>query len=122
MSHYVIYFSHVHPGPAPGTSGQQYRHHQQHQQGGYPGQQAHLGYPGQHKEYRKSLASIVSLCYLTLVFIDDPPPPPPTHVQNYGPEGTNNHFQYSQCTGKKKALCVRIFPVLERRLLIQTFF
>ncbi|KAF9478415.1 peptidase C14 [Pholiota conissans] len=44
-----------------------------------------------------------------------PPPRPPTQVQNYGPhfQGTNNrdaqlNFQYSQCTGKKKALCVGI--------------
>ena len=56
-----------------------------------------------------------------MIFIDAPPPPP-THIQNYGPEGANNHFQYSQCTGKKKALCVCFFV----RTLInpqqQTFF
>ncbi|KAF8165657.1 caspase domain-containing protein [Crassisporium funariophilum] len=44
-----------------------------------------------------------------------PPPRPPTQVQNYGPhfEGANHKdaqpfFQYSQCTGKKKALCIGI--------------
>ena len=55
------------------------------------------------------IASILSFCCLTLIFAEGaPPPPPPTHVQNYGPEGANKHFQfqYSQCTGKKKALCV----------------
>jgi hypothetical protein len=39
------------------------------------------------------------------------PPRPPTGQQNYGPQNVNQHvqpfFQYSQCTGKKKALCVR---------------
>ncbi|KAI0685326.1 caspase domain-containing protein [Cytidiella melzeri] len=44
-----------------------------------------------------------------------PPPRPPTQQQTYGPsfDGANNtrqqpFFQYSQCTGKKKALCVGI--------------
>ncbi|PPQ66735.1 hypothetical protein CVT26_009536 [Gymnopilus dilepis] len=44
-----------------------------------------------------------------------PPPRPPPQVQNYGPhfQGPNNQdsqpfFQYSQCTGKKKALCIGI--------------
>ncbi|GJE88675.1 caspase family protein [Phanerochaete sordida] len=44
-----------------------------------------------------------------------PPPRPPTQQQNYGPtmEGpdhrqTQPFFQYSQCTGKKKALCIGI--------------
>lgn len=35
---------------------------------------------------------------------------PPTHVQHYGPKVEGNQqpfFQYSQCTGRKKALCVR---------------
>ncbi|KAJ3532748.1 hypothetical protein NM688_g7380 [Phlebia brevispora] len=43
------------------------------------------------------------------------PPRPPTQQQNYGPAftGSNNtqqqpFFQYSQCTGKKKALCIGI--------------
>ncbi|KAI0671650.1 caspase domain-containing protein, partial [Trametes maxima] len=43
------------------------------------------------------------------------PPPPPSQQQSYGPmfEGADHHqrqlfFQYSQCTGKKKALCIGI--------------
>ncbi|KAI0091227.1 caspase domain-containing protein [Irpex rosettiformis] len=47
--------------------------------------------------------------------IAGPPPRPPTQQQNYGPSfETANHtrqqpyFQYSQCTGKKKALCIGI--------------
>ena len=45
--------------------------------------------------------------------IAGPPPRPPTQQQHYGPtfEGANHQrgqpfFQYSQCTGKKRALCV----------------
>jgi hypothetical protein len=38
------------------------------------------------------------------------PPMPPAQQQMYGPQQTENTrqmwFQYSQCTGKKKALCV----------------
>lgn len=44
-----------------------------------------------------------------------PPPRPPTNVQNYGPQiqGPDHrtaqpYFQYSQCTGKRKALCIGI--------------
>ncbi|KAI0710229.1 caspase domain-containing protein [Earliella scabrosa] len=44
-----------------------------------------------------------------------PPPPPPTQQQNYGPsfEGSDHQqhqlfYQYSQCNGKKKALCIGI--------------
>jgi len=44
-----------------------------------------------------------------------PPPRPPTGNQNYGPQfqGANQQnsqafFQYSQCNGKKKALCIGI--------------
>ena len=53
-----------------------------------------------------------------------PPPPPPTHVQNYGPEGAheNFQFQYSQCNGKKKALCVCFIHVFELRLQTSTNF
>jgi hypothetical protein len=59
---------------------------------------------------RKSIPSIASFffpAYMTCT--EGPPPPPPTHVQNYGPQNNGNaqhNFQYSQCTGKKKALCV----------------
>jgi hypothetical protein len=41
----------------------------------------------------------------------DPPPPPPTQQQFYGPQFANQgqpFFQYSQCNGKKKALCIGI--------------
>ena len=48
-----------------------------------------------------------------MISTEGPPPPPPPHIQNYGPhfQDANNRdtqpfFQYSQCTGKKKALCV----------------
>ncbi|KAJ7016676.1 peptidase C14, caspase domain-containing protein, partial [Mycena alexandri] len=43
-----------------------------------------------------------------------PPPMPPTSQQHYGPQfqGQNQmqqpYFQYSQCNGKKKALCIGI--------------
>ncbi|KDR73066.1 hypothetical protein GALMADRAFT_252495 [Galerina marginata CBS 339.88] len=105
------------PGPPPpsdqrGYPGQQY--HQQHQQpqqhqGGYPGQQAHnAGYPGQQQQFHGSPGG-------NAYHPGGPPPRPPTQVQNYGPhfQGQNNRdaqpfFQYSQCNGKKKALCVGI--------------
>ncbi|XP_006459402.1 hypothetical protein AGABI2DRAFT_149555 [Agaricus bisporus var. bisporus H97] len=48
-------------------------------------------------------------------FQPGPPPRPPTNVQNYGPQiqGPDHrtaqpYFQYSQCTGKRKALCIGI--------------
>ena len=51
-----------------------------------------------------------------MIFAEGPPPRPPTHIQNYGPQFQNANnvltqpfFQYSQCTGKKKALCVCFF-------------
>lgn len=44
-----------------------------------------------------------------------PPPMPPTQQQHYGPHFTDAqqhdvqpYFQYSQCNGKKKALCIGI--------------
>ncbi|KAG9224650.1 hypothetical protein CCMSSC00406_0002199 [Pleurotus cornucopiae] len=44
-----------------------------------------------------------------------PPPRPPTETQYYGPQFEDAHhhrgqpnFQYSQCNGKKKALCIGI--------------
>ena len=37
------------------------------------------------------------------------PPRPPAGQQYYGPQGSQQpFFQYSQCSGKKKALCVRL--------------
>ncbi|PPQ68304.1 hypothetical protein CVT25_001392 [Psilocybe cyanescens] len=88
------------PGPPSSASrgfpGQQY--HQQHQQGGY-------GASGG-GAYRPPPVTGIT---------EGPPPRPPTQVQNYGPqfEGANHRtmqpsFQYSQCTGKKKALCIGI--------------
>ncbi|KAK0469647.1 caspase domain-containing protein, partial [Desarmillaria tabescens] len=76
------------PGPPPvdrGTyPGQHHHNHQQHQPSGY-------GPPS------------------------GPPPRPPMQQQNYGAQyqGSNYpvqqpYFQYSQCTGKKKALCIGI--------------
>lgn len=53
------------------------------------------------------------------------PAPPPQESQHYGPviDGPNNsqqqpYFKYSQCTGRKKALCVcRLYtPWLRKRL------
>ena len=50
---------------------------------------------------------------------------PPSEVQNYGPQyqGADSrsqqlNFQYSQCTGKKKALCVRPLYILLRSWLV----
>ncbi|KAG6813410.1 Ca(2+)-dependent cysteine protease [Tricholoma furcatifolium] len=88
------------PGQRAGYPGQQY--YQQHQQGGgYPG--AYGGAPQQQYVHLFS----ASMC--------GPPPPPPVHQQNYGPQFQNAsghtvqpYFQYSQCTGKKKALCIGI--------------
>lgn len=68
---------------------------------------------------------------LTIMFIRSscdpciagPPPPPPTQQQFYGPQGPNGQgqpfFQYSQCTGKKKALCV---SALSSQLLSATYW
>ncbi|PPR02667.1 hypothetical protein CVT24_002150 [Panaeolus cyanescens] len=95
------------PGPPPasrGFPGAQY-HHQQ-QGGSYPGQQAHQGYPAGGQNYPQGGNHFHP---------QGPPPRPPAQVQNYGPhvQGPGNrdaqpYFQYSQCTGKKKALCIGI--------------
>ncbi|KAK0236026.1 metacaspase [Armillaria nabsnona] len=77
------------PGPPPvdrGTyPGQQYHHNHQ--------QQQHSGYAPP----------------------SGPPPRPPTQQQHYGAQYQSSgspvqqpYFQYSQCTGKKKALCIGI--------------
>lgn len=54
-----------------------------------------------------------SCLVLKKMVAEGPPPPPPSQQQSYGPsfEDAQHHqrqlyFQYSQCTGKKKALCV----------------
>lgn len=37
------------------------------------------------------------------------PPPPPTHTQNFGAGAPNGYtFQYSNCTGRRKALLIGI--------------
>ncbi|KAG7089544.1 Ca(2+)-dependent cysteine protease [Marasmius oreades] len=90
------------PGPPPiqrnSYPGQQYHqtHHQTHGGGGGGG-----GYPGQN--------------YAQQFHPHGPPPRPPTQQQHYGPhfQGPNHedhqpYFQYSQCNGKKKALCIGI--------------
>ncbi|KAG6817677.1 hypothetical protein H0H87_005435 [Tephrocybe sp. NHM501043] len=89
------------PPPVQQSSypGQQY--HQQHQQpqgGGYPGQ---YGSAVHHTQQYAPPSG--------------PPPPPPTQQQHYGPQVQGAHgqtaqpfFQYSQCNGKKKALCIGI--------------
>ncbi|KAF9468049.1 caspase domain-containing protein [Collybia nuda] len=99
------------PGPPPGSHGAPSGPPPVHR-GTYPGQQYHQqansGYPGQHSgpppPSNKPYAPP-----------GGPPPRPPTQQQNYGPhfQGVNHQdaqpfFQYSQCTGKKKALCVGI--------------
>ena len=40
-----------------GMGGQQYQQHQQHPQGGYPGQQTHLNYQGQHNRFPSSVST-----------------------------------------------------------------
>ncbi|KAJ8521737.1 hypothetical protein ONZ45_g1645 [Pleurotus djamor] len=65
-----------------------------HQSGGYPGQPTQPNYPNYPPP-------------------PGPPPRPPSGVQYYGPQGNNNqrsqpNFQYSQCNGKRKALCIGI--------------
>ncbi|KAF5321346.1 hypothetical protein D9619_000540 [Psilocybe cf. subviscida] len=97
------------PPPARGYPGQQY--HAQNHQSGYPGQQAHTpGYQSQQGPQGGYSAPGANAFHP-----QGPPPRPPTTVQNYGPHfrGANNRdaqpfFQYSQCTGKKKALCIGI--------------
>ncbi|CAK5268556.1 unnamed protein product [Mycena citricolor] len=81
--------------------GQQY--HQQHppphhQGGGYPGQFSPPSGPPPFAHHQSSYAPPPG-----------PPPMPPSGYQNYGPQGGQQpYFQYSQCTGKKKALCIGI--------------
>ncbi|KAG6879553.1 Ca(2+)-dependent cysteine protease [Termitomyces sp. T32_za158] len=85
------------PPPVQKSSypGQQY--HQQQSGGGYPGQ---YGAPQHTQQYAPP---------------NGLPPRPPTQQQNYGPQFQGNNgrvaqpfFQYSQCTGKRKALCIGI--------------
>jgi hypothetical protein len=49
--------------------------------------------------------------YCTLRSLAGPPSRPPFGQQNYGPQGSQQpFFQYSQCNGRKKALCVSLPP------------
>ncbi|KAJ6494860.1 caspase domain-containing protein [Mycena vitilis] len=123
------------PPPPPvdrGTyPGQQYHqqhhqppHHQHHQGGGYPGQYGpppgppgpYTAPPGPPGHYAPPAGpppfGTSSSSYAPP---PGPPPRPPTTQQHYGPQMQNqNHqmqqpfFQYSQCNGKKKALCIGI--------------
>lgn len=101
---------HNHPHVGAGFSGQQ-RQQQERSYGGYPGQQYQQQYnspsnppPGYRGSGGHHYASPTG-----------PPPRPPFGDQNYGPQlqGANHQtsqpfFQYSQCNGKKKALCIGI--------------
>ncbi|KAL0571526.1 Ca(2+)-dependent cysteine protease [Marasmius crinis-equi] len=84
------------------------------QRNNYPGQQYHQshngggggGYPGQ---------AYANQNYANQYHPGGPPPRPPAQAQHYGPhyqgpqhEDRQPYFQYSQCTGKKKALCIGI--------------
>ncbi|KAF8914273.1 caspase domain-containing protein [Gymnopilus junonius] len=83
---------------------------------GHPGQPSHnSGYPGQQQQHQQPQAGFPGRQAHNSGYPAGPPPRPPTQVQNYGPQfqGPNHQqsqpfFQYSQCNGKKKALCVGI--------------
>ncbi|KII89041.1 hypothetical protein PLICRDRAFT_124266 [Plicaturopsis crispa FD-325 SS-3] len=102
------------PGPPPvqrnNYPGQQHhQHHQQHQ--GYPGQYAPNPYgtpPGPPPPNHQNRPN-------TYAPPSGPPAPPPPQQQFYGPQfqgpaqqQQQPYFQYSQCNGKKKALCIGI--------------
>ncbi|KAF9450916.1 hypothetical protein P691DRAFT_664412 [Macrolepiota fuliginosa MF-IS2] len=103
---------HAAPPPPPGSQG-----------GGYPGQQWHQqqhhgnnqgGYPGQQYQQQPNPSS-GGHSDANQYHPHGPPPRPPATVQNYGPQvqgpehrNAQPYFQYSQCTGKKKALCIGI--------------
>lgn len=125
-----------HPSPQPqgggGFPGQQY--HQQHNsnQGGYPGQQYQqqqprppppqqhqpgggYGGPGANQYHPRKLPRLSRELNMKITSPDGPPPRPPSNVQNYGPQtqgpdhrNVQPFFKYSQCTGKRKALCIGI--------------
>ena len=63
----LFVFTYV-PPPTPGKSGQQSRQHQQYPQSGYPGQQAHLGYPGHHNESPSSVFTFYAVSHLLSIF------------------------------------------------------
>ncbi|KAI0833389.1 caspase domain-containing protein [Trametes gibbosa] len=114
------------PGP-PGFPGQQHHHHHNHHQGGGfapPPGPPPPGYgppppiparPGSDSRYQPPSGPPPPSQYEGYRAPQGPPPPPPSQQQSYGPmfEGADHQqrqlfFQYSQCTGKKKALCVGI--------------
>ncbi|EMD33516.1 hypothetical protein CERSUDRAFT_118087 [Gelatoporia subvermispora B] len=114
------------PPPDAGYPGQGYEyhhhhHHHHHPEGGYappPGPPL-SGYGGPPpiptRQYEFQPPPGPPGEYGTYAAPDGPPPPPPTSEQRYGPvfEGANHQqqqpfFQYSQCTGKRKALCIGI--------------
>ncbi|EJF64750.1 hypothetical protein DICSQDRAFT_80416 [Dichomitus squalens LYAD-421 SS1] len=122
------------PGPPPPGGHHHHHHHQHHQGGGFmppPGPPPGYGGPspgyggpppipggrpdggGYGPPSGRSPAPPSS--YGDYQPPAGPPPPPPSHQQQYGPTftGQDNQqhqlfYQYSQCTGKKKALCVGI--------------
>ncbi|KAH9945391.1 metacaspase [Epithele typhae] len=111
--------------PPPGAPPPQ--HHQHHQQGGYPPPSGlppgYGGGPppipanrpgGMDRNYAPPSGPPPS-SYGGYQPPSGPPPHPPSQMQNYGPsyQGADNRqhqmaFQYSQCNGKKKALCIGI--------------
>ncbi|KAL1949393.1 hypothetical protein VTO73DRAFT_8274 [Trametes versicolor] len=119
------------PGPPGFPSPREHHHHQHqhqhhHQGGGFappPGPPPPSGYgppppvparPGSDNRYQ-SPAGPPPGQYGGYQPPQGPPPPPPSQQQSYGPsfEDAQHHqrqlyFQYSQCTGKKKALCIGI--------------
>ncbi|KAF7327712.1 hypothetical protein MKEN_00350700 [Mycena kentingensis (nom. inval.)] len=125
------------PGSPPGSSDRGYPgQHGQHAHGGYPGQHAGGGYPGQQAHafrpppgppppgghsYGPPAGPPPGHSYgppqgpppqhyggqQSFAPPPGPPPRPPTSYQHYGPQG-GQYFEYSQCNGKKKALCIGI--------------
>ncbi|OCH83974.1 hypothetical protein OBBRIDRAFT_799471 [Obba rivulosa] len=118
------------PGPPPGESGypgQEYHHshhhhHHHHQQEGFappPGPPPNIpprfdgGLPRQYQQYQPPPGPPGP--YGTYAPPEGPPPPPPASHQYYGPvfedasrQQKQPFFQYSQCTGRRKALCIGI--------------
>ena len=63
------------------------------------------------------LQTYLLICVFALLLKAGPPPPPPSQQQYYGPQfqgaggqQSQPFFQYSQCNGNRKALCVCTFP------------
>ncbi|KAJ8072450.1 Ca(2+)-dependent cysteine protease [Marasmius tenuissimus] len=97
------------PGPPPSSYGPPQGPPPHVSRSSYPGQQYHAsqgGYPGQQYANQQ---------YASQFHPGGPPPRPPPQAQHYGPhyegpqhEDRQPYFQYSQCNGKKKALCIGI--------------